>query len=78
LGRRRPYILVGALLTTLTLFLMPNAALLTTLLAPLWIGAGLLMFMDASINVTMEPFRALIGDNLPSSQRSLGFSVQTF
>ncbi|WP_293886641.1 MULTISPECIES: MFS transporter [unclassified Sphingobacterium] len=78
LGRRRPYILVGALLTTLTLFLMPNAALFTTMLAPLWIGAGLLMFMDASINVTMEPFRALIGDNLPSSQRSVGFSVQTF
>ncbi|MDR0263108.1 MAG: MFS transporter [Sphingobacterium sp.] len=78
LGRRRPYILVGALLTTITLFLMPNAALFTALLAPLWIGAGLLMFMDASINVTMEPFRALIGDNLPSSQRSLGFSVQTF
>ncbi|WP_104385521.1 MFS transporter [Sphingobacterium sp. HMA12] len=78
LGRRRPYILVGALLTTLTLFLMPNAALFTALLPPLWIGAGLLMFMDASINVTMEPFRALIGDNLPSVQRSLGFSVQTF
>ncbi|WP_286752923.1 MULTISPECIES: MFS transporter [Sphingobacterium] len=78
LGRRRPYILVGALLTTITLFLMPNAAVFTTLLAPLWIGAGLLMFMDASINVTMEPFRALIGDNLPSNQRSLGFSVQTF
>ena len=78
LGRRRPYILVGALLTTITLFLMPNAALFTALLSPLWIGAGLLMFMDASINVTMEPFRALIGDNLPSSQRSLGFSVQTF
>jgi Na+/melibiose symporter and related transporters len=78
LGRRRPYILVGALLTTITLFLMPNAALFTAILAPLWIGAGLLMFMDASINVTMEPFRALIGDNLPSNQRSLGFSVQTF
>jgi len=78
LGRRRPYILVGALLTTLTLFLMPNAAMFTLLLPPLWIGAGLLMFMDASINVTMEPFRALIGDNLPSSQRSLGFSIQTF
>lgn len=78
LGRRRPYILVGALLTTLTLLLMPNAALFTALIPPLWIGAGLLMFMDASINVTMEPFRALIGDNLPSLQRSLGFSVQTF
>lgn len=78
LGRRRPYILIGAILTTLTLFLMPNAALFTALLPPLWIGAGLLMFMDASINVTMEPFRALIGDNLSSRQRSLGFSVQTF
>jgi maltose/moltooligosaccharide transporter len=57
---------------------MPNAAVFTTVLPPLLIGAGMLMIMDASINVTMEPFRALIADNLNSKQRSLGFSVQTF
>ncbi|PRD56341.1 MFS transporter [Sphingobacterium gobiense] len=77
MGRRRPFFLVGAILTAVALVLMPNIALFTTLLPPLLIGAGMLMLMDASINVTMEPFRALVGDNLPSSQRSLGFSVQT-
>lgn len=77
LGRRRPFFLVGALLTAIALLLMPNIALFTTLLPPLMIGAGMLMIMDASINITMEPFRALVGDNLPSSQRSLGFSIQT-
>ncbi|MGO3305595.1 MAG: MFS transporter, partial [Sphingobacterium sp.] len=77
LGRRRPFFLVGAVLTAIALTFMPNIALFTTLLPPLLVGAGMLMIMDASINITMEPFRALIGDNLPSSQRSLGFSVQT-
>ena len=77
MGRRRPFFLVGALLTAIALVFMPNIALFTAVLPPLLIGAGMLMVMDASINVTMEPFRALIGDNLPSSQRSLGFSVQT-
>ncbi len=78
LGRRRPYILVGAILTSIALLLMPNIAWFTAILPPLMVGAGMLMIMDASINVTMEPFRALVGDNLPSEQRSLGFSVQTF
>lgn len=78
LGRRRPYFLAGALFTALALIVMPNAAVLTAMLPPLLIGAGMLMIMDASINVTMEPFRALIADNLPSEQRSLGFSIQTF
>lgn len=78
LGRRRPYFLGGAIFTAIALVLMPNAAVLTLVLPPLLIGAGMLMIMDASINVTMEPFRALIADNLPSEQRSLGFSVQTF
>lgn len=78
LGRRRPYILGGAIFTAIAIVLMPNAAMLTLVLPPLLIGAGMLMIMDASINVTMEPFRALIADNLPSEQRSLGFSVQTF
>jgi maltose/moltooligosaccharide transporter len=56
---------------------MPNAGLLTTVVPALWIGAGMLMIMDASFNVSMEPFRALVADKLPSEQRTLGFSVQT-
>lgn len=78
IGRRKPYFLIGAILTAIALILMPNAALFTAILPPLLVGAGMLTIMDASINVTMEPFRALVADNLPSSQRSLGFSVQTF
>lgn len=78
LGRRRPYFLGGALFTAVALIFMPNSAVLAAMLPPLLIGAGMLMIMDASINVTMEPFRALIADNLPSEQRSLGFSMQTF
>jgi len=78
LGRRKPYFLVGALATALALVLLPNAHLITLLLPPVLIGAGLLMLMDASINVAMEPFRALVADNLPDAQRSAGFSVQTF
>src|SRR5690606_21628101 len=77
MGRRRPIFLVGAILTAIASVLMPTIALFTAILPPLFIGAGMLMLMDASINVTMEPFRALIGDNLPSAQRSLGFSIQT-
>ncbi|MFC1223878.1 MFS transporter [Pedobacter sp. BG31] len=78
LGRRRPYFLVGAILTALALILMPNSALMASLLPPIIIGAGMLMIMDASINVAMEPFRALVADKLPDEQRSFGFSVQTF
>lgn len=78
LGRRRPFFLVGAFLTAITLVLMPNSALLATVLSPMLIGAGLLMIMDASINVAMEPFRALVADKLPVEQRSAGFSMQTF
>ncbi len=78
LGRRRPYFLVGAILTALALILMPNSALMASLLPPIIIGAGMLMIMDASINVAMEPFRALVADKLPEEQRSFGFSVQTF
>lgn len=77
LGRRRPYFLVGAILASAMLFLMPNAPALKDFLSPLLIGAGILMFMDASINVAMEPFRALVADKLPSEQRTLGFSLQT-
>jgi maltose/moltooligosaccharide transporter len=71
LGRRRPYFLVGAILASLALIAMPNSSVL-------WIAAGLLWLMDASINVSMEPFRALVADMLPSEQRTTGFAVQSF
>lgn len=77
LGRRRPYFLVGALLTSMALILMPNAPHFATFIAPMFIGGGLLMIMDASINISMEPFRALVADKLPEEQHTLGFSVQT-
>ena len=78
LGRRRPYFLTGAILSALALIVMPNSAVLAGWLPPILIGAGMLMIMDASFNVAMEPFRALVADNLPDAQRSAGFSVQTF
>ncbi len=78
LGRRRPYFLGGSILASIALMLMPNAAVLAYMLPPLYIGAGILMVMDASFNIAMEPFRALVADLLPSDQRTLGFSVQTF
>ncbi len=77
LGRRRPYFLAGAFLTSIALVLMPNAPHLASFVAPMFIGGGLLMIMDASINISMEPFRALVADKLPESQHTLGFSVQT-
>jgi maltose/moltooligosaccharide transporter len=78
LGRRRPYFLAGAIVASIALIFMPNADLLTTILPPLYIGAGVLMLMDTSFNVSMEPFRALVADKLGADQRTLGFSVQTF
>lgn len=77
LGRRRPYFLIGAFLTSIALILMPNSPHLAGTLAPMFIGGGLLMIMDASINISMEPFRALVADKLPEEQHALGFSVQT-
>jgi len=77
LGRRRPYFLAGALLTSAALILMPNAPSLASFIAPMFIGGGLLMIMDASINISMEPFRALVADKLPAEQHTLGFSMQT-
>ncbi len=76
-GRRKPYFLVGALLASVGLVLMPQANMFTAFLPALWVGAGFLMIMDASFNIAMEPFRALVGDNLRTDQRTLGFSVQT-
>ena len=77
LGRRRPFFLVGALLAAVGLVALPNASLFTAFLPALFVGAGFLMIMDASFNIAMEPFRALVADKLPSEQRTLGFSVQT-
>lgn len=77
LGRRKPYFLAGAILSAIGLVLMPNASLFVAFLPALWVGAGFLMVMDASFNVAMEPFRALVADKLPADQRTLGFAVQT-
>jgi maltose/moltooligosaccharide transporter len=77
LGRRRPYFLAGSILAAAALMLMPNAGVLSGVIGPLFIGAGILMIMDASFNIAMEPFRALVADLLPSDQRTLGFSIQT-
>ncbi|RLD79526.1 MAG: MFS transporter [Bacteroidetes bacterium] len=77
LGRRRPYFLTGAVLASIGLVLMPNSDMFTAFMPALWVGAGMLMIMDASFNIAMEPFRALVADVLPSDQRTLGFSVQT-
>ncbi len=70
LGRRRPYFLVGAILSTLALIAMPNSS-------AVWMAAGLLWILDASINITMEPFRAFVGDMLPQDQRKSGFAMQS-
>ncbi len=71
LGRRRPYFLGGAILASLALIAMPNSP-------ALWVAAGMLWIMDASINISMEPFRAFVGDNLPTEQRTTGFAMQSF
>ncbi len=71
LGRRRPYFLVGAILASIALLIMPNSP-------ALWVAAGMLWIMDASINISMEPFRAFVGDMLPSEQRTKGFAMQSF
>jgi maltose/moltooligosaccharide transporter len=71
LGRRRPFFLTGAILASTAILFMPNSP-------SLWIAAGMLWIMDASINISMEPFRAFVGDMLPSEQRTIGFSMQSF
>jgi maltose/moltooligosaccharide transporter len=71
LGRRRPYFLAGAVLTSLALLVMPNSP-------TLWVAAGMLWIMDASINVSMEPFRAYVADQMPPRQRPAGYAMQSF
>lgn len=77
MGRRKPFFLAGALISAFGLIAMPNAGALTAIFPALWIGAGMLMVMDAAFNIAMEPFRALVADMMPADQRTLGFSVQT-
>lgn len=71
LGRRRPYFLIGAILASTALFFMPTSS-------SLWMAAGLLWILDASINVSMEPFRAFVADKLNDRQRVTGFGMQSF
>jgi maltose/moltooligosaccharide transporter len=82
LGRRRPYFLIGAVLSSLALLLMPNSGHLAEMLMPhlpqFYMAAGLLWVLDASINVSMEPFRAYVADKLPEEQRGTGFAMQSF
>ncbi|MFN5814226.1 MAG: MFS transporter [Bacteroidota bacterium] len=78
LGRRKPFFLAGAILSSIALILLPNSGNFTNILPALWIGAGMVMVMDASFNIAMEPFRALVADNLPNKQSASGFSIQTF
>ncbi|QIP15504.1 SLC45 family MFS transporter [Spirosoma aureum] len=70
-GRRKPFFLIGALITSIALVLMPNST-------SLWMAASLMWMLDAGLNVSMEPFRAFIGDKLNDKQRDLGFAVQSF
>ena len=70
-GRRRPFFAIGALLASFALIMMPNSA-------ALWMAVGVLWIMDASINISMEPFRAFVGDMLPPSQRTTGFAMKIF
>ncbi len=70
-GRRRPFFFIGAVLATIALFIMPNSP-------TLWIAGGMLWILDASINISMEPFRAFVGDKLPPKQRTSGFAMQSF
>jgi maltose/moltooligosaccharide transporter len=70
LGRRRPYFLVGALLSSLALLAMPHSS-------ALWMAAGLLWVLDAAVNISMEPFRAFVADLLPEAQRTVGFAMQS-
>lgn len=70
-GRRRPFFFIGAILATIALIFMPNSS-------ALWMAGGMLWIMDASINISMEPFRAFVGDKLPPEQRTSGFAMQSF
>ena len=77
LGRRIPFIFFGAIVSALAMFFMPNAEYFAYLLPPLFFGGLMLLLMDTSFNVTMQPFRALVGDMVNDDQRNLGYSLQS-
>ncbi|MCA0381825.1 MAG: SLC45 family MFS transporter [Bacteroidetes bacterium] len=78
LGRRIPFILGGAIVSAAAMFFMPNSEKFASLLAPLIFGATMLLLMDTSFNVTMQPFRALVSDMVPDKQRNRGYAIQSF
>ncbi|WP_206483998.1 MFS transporter [Thalassotalea sp. G2M2-11] len=78
IGRRNPYILLGGIAAAIGMLLMPNSATIASFITPLFFGAMMLAIMDASFNVAFQPFRALVSDMVPDSQRTLGYSIQSF
>lgn len=77
-GRRKPYILAGAIAASIGMVLMPNAGMFVAFIAPMLFGAMILAMMDASFNVSFQPFRSLVSDMVPAKQRNLGYSIQSF
>jgi maltose/moltooligosaccharide transporter len=77
-GRRIPFILLGAVISMIAMFLMPNAEQVAYWMSPLLFGAFMLLLMDTSFNITMQPFRSLVSDMLPDEQKNLGYSIQSF
>ena len=78
LGRRNPYILAGGFAAAIGMLLMPNSATLASFITPLFFGAMMLALMDASFNLAFQPFRSLVSDMVPSEQRNVGYSIQSF
>ncbi len=78
LGRRIPFILLGAIISALAMFFMPNSEHFAAFIYPLFFGAFMLLFMDTAFNITMQPFRALVADMVSEEQRNLGYSIQSF
>ncbi|MBO9489334.1 MFS transporter [Endozoicomonas sp. G2_1] len=78
LGRRNPYILAGGFAAATGMLLMPNSATVATVMTPLFFGAMMLALMDAAFNLAFQPFRALVSDMVPSEQRNIGYSIQSF
>lgn len=78
MGRRIPFILLGAIISALAMFFMPNSEHFAAIIYPVFFGAFMLLFMDTAFNITMQPFRALVGDMVSEEQRNLGYSIQSF
>lgn len=78
LGRRIPFILGGAIVSAIAMFFMPNSEFVAAIMPPVFFGAFMLLFMDCAFNVSMQPFRSLVGDMVNDKQRNLGYSTQSF